>query len=274
MLSRPIVWRGRPVHSWTEFHDVVKQPDQPLLARLDDYDDSVLVAGCQRSGTTALARLLKRAKGIADHGFGADDELDGALLLAGYVARLTDGRHCFQTTYLNDRYTEYFEHASFRLIWMLREPRSAVHSMLRNWKRSSATRAVDDCATSTLAAVSAPRTLLGSWGGPSRLDKACASYVARTEQTFALRERLGQRMAVVDYDDLVVHRDALLPQLCEFAEIPYDPELTRHSHGKSARKGDRLAAWEARHVDDLCDEVYRKARALRTIRAEYGDERK
>jgi hypothetical protein len=273
MLSRPVVWRGRPVLSWADFHDVVKQPDQPLLARLDDYDNSVLVAGCDRSGTMALARLLKRADGIADHCFGADDELDGALLLAGYVARLADGRHCFQTTYLNDRYTEYFEHESFRLIWMLREPRSVVHSVLHNWKRSALSRSFGDRGAA-LDAASAQRTLVGSWTQPSRLDKACASYVARTEQTFALRERLGSRMAIVDYDDLVLHRDVLLPQLCEFAEIPYERDLTRQLHGKSARKGDRLAAWEARHVDDLCDEAYHRARALRTIGAEYGDERK
>ena len=70
-----------------------------LLATLDDYLDPILVAGCQRSGTTALARLLKRADGMIDHAFGHDDELDGALLLAGYATRGTDGRHCFQTRY-------------------------------------------------------------------------------------------------------------------------------------------------------------------------------
>ena len=273
MLTRPVVWRGRPVFSWADFHDVVKQPNQPLLARLDDYDDSVLVAGTHRSGTSALSYLLKRADGIADHCFGADDELDGALLLAGYVARLADGRHCFQTTYLNDRYTEYFEHDNFRLIWMLREPRSIVHSLLQSWKRSGPNRSFDARDAKVLDP-KARRTHVGSQGGCSRLDRACASYVAKTEQTFALRERLGARMAIVDYDDLVAHRDVLLPQLCEFAEIPYDRDLTRQLHGKRARNGVRLAPWEARHVDDLCDEVYRKARSLRTIGAEHGYERK
>jgi hypothetical protein len=260
-----VIWRGRPVHSWAEFHDVVKQPDQPLLARLDDYDDSVLVAGAHRSGTTALARLLKRADGIADHCFGADDELDGALLLAGYVARQADGRHCFQTTYLNDRYTEYFEHDDFRLIWMLREPRSVVHSKLQSWKRSGSKRSFDDREAKALDRDGVRGARAGGSSGYSRLDKACAAYVAKTEQTFALRERLGARMAIVDYDDLVAHREVLLPQLCEFADVPYDPELTRQLHGKHARNSDRLAAWEARHVDDLCAEVYRKARSLRTI---------
>jgi hypothetical protein len=260
------------VHSWADFHDVVKQSDRPLLARLDDYDDSVLVAGAHRSGNTALSRLLKRADGIADHCFGADDELDGALLLAGFVARQTDGRHCFQTTYLNDRYQEYFEHDGFRLIWMLREPRSVVHSLLQSWKRAGSNRSFVDREARVLDRNGASAAPGGGSSACSRLDKACASYVAKTEQTFALRERLGARMAIVDYDDLVAHRDALLPQLCEFADIPYDRELTRQLHGKNARNGDRLAAWEGRHVDDVCAAVYRKARALRTIGAEYGNE--
>jgi hypothetical protein len=120
-----------------------EQPGQRLLAKLDDYPDAILVAGCQRSGTTALARLLKRADGMIDHAFGHDDELDGALLLAGHATRGTEGRHCFQTTYLNDRFREYFEHRAFRLIWMLREPRSVVYSMLNNWKRGALNRLFD-----------------------------------------------------------------------------------------------------------------------------------
>ena len=71
---------------------------------------------------TAVARLLKRSTSFADHGFGHDDELDGALLLAGYVTRFSEGRHCFQTTYLGERFREYFDHDDFRLIFILREP--------------------------------------------------------------------------------------------------------------------------------------------------------
>jgi hypothetical protein len=245
----------------------VTRPEQPLLARLDDYDDSVLVAGCQRSGTTALARLFKRADGIADYGFGYDDELDGALLLAGYVDRFAKGRHCFQTTYLNDRFAEYFDHEDFRLVWMLREPRSVVYSMLHNWKRDALNRLFDACGEQHLSA-DRPRSLLKEWIGPSRLDKACASYVAKTRQTRTLLDRLGDRIAIVDYDDLVSHKDTVLPELCEFASIPYDPELARQLHGKSVRKGDRLSEWEAEYVDNLCRAAYRDACELRTMGVE------
>lgn len=268
MLSRYIEWQGQPVNSWAEFHDIVKRPEKPLLGRLDAFPDSVLVAGCQRSGTTAVARLFKSADGIADYGFGYDDELDGALLLAGHVKQFSTGRHCFQTTYLNDRFTEYFDHEDFRLVWMLRQPRSVVYSMLHNWKRGALNRLFDACGEQYLSAAR-PRSLLADWIGPSRLDKACASYVAKTQQTHLLRERLGERMAIVDYDDLVSHKDELLPQLCEFASIPFTSELSRRLHRKSVTKSDRMADSESEYVDNLCGPAYREARALRTIGAEH-----
>jgi hypothetical protein len=246
----------------------VKQPDRPLLAKLDDYHAPILVAGCQRSGTTALARLLKRAEGVVDHAFGHDDELDGALLLAGHAARSLDGRQCFQTTYLNDRYPEYFAHGNFRLIWMLREPRSVVYSMLNNWKRGALNRLFDACGAEVLARADEPLTLGRAWLGPSRLAKACASYVAKTAQTSTLAERLGERMAVIDYDELVAHKHTMLPKLCAFVGVPYGAQLADALHDRSVNKRSRLGSREADYVDRFCLDAYARARELRTIGAE------
>jgi hypothetical protein len=237
-----------------------------LLARLDDYHDPILVAGCQRSGTTALARLLKRADGMVDHAFGHDDELDGALLLAGHATRGTEGRHCFQTTYLNDRFPEYFEHSGFRLIWMLREPRSVVYSMLNNWTRGALSRLFDACGADVLARE--PAAFRATWLGPSRLAKACASYVAKIGQTFELAERLGANMAVIDYDELTASKRTLLPQLCAFVGLDYDARLADALHDRSVSKGSRLATHDAEQVDRFCTPVYARARALRTLRAD------
>lgn len=264
----PVIWNGPPIHSWAAFHEIVKRPGQALLARLDEYPDCLLVAGCQRSGTTALARLLKRADGIVDHAFGHDDELDGALLLAGHATRLLEGRSCFQTTYLNDRYPEYFAHADFRLIWMLREPRSVVYSMLNNWKRGALNRLYDACGAEVLAKVEPAPSLRTTWLGPSRLAKACSSYVAKTAQTFELRERLGSRIAVVDYDELVASKQSLLPKLFEFAGLPYDARLGDALHARSVGKRDQLGPRDAEYVDRFCASVYRRALELRTIGAE------
>jgi hypothetical protein len=265
--NRPVIWNGRPIRSWAAFHALVKQPDRPLLAKLDDYSDPILVAGCQRSGTTALARLLKRADGMVDHAFGHDDELDGALLLAGHATRGTDGRHCFQTTYLNDRFREYFEHRDFRLIWMLREPCSVVYSMLNNWKRGALNRLFDACGADVLAQADPAPSVASTWLGPSRLAKACSSYVAKTAQTFELRERLQGRIAVVDYDELVAHKHALLPELCEFAGVAYDARLADALHARSVAKREQLGARDAQYVDRFCSAVYLNALSRRTIGA-------
>jgi hypothetical protein len=262
----PVVWHGPPISSWAEFHTVVKQPDRPLLAALDDYTDPLLVAGCQRSGTTALARLLKRGRGMVDHTFGDDDELDAALLLSGHATRDTAGRFCFQTTYLKDRFREYFEHSGFRLIWMLREPRSVVYSMLNYWKRGALNRLFDACGAEVLAQ-QRPQPALRSWLGPTRLDKACASYVAKTAQTFELCARLGARIAVVDYDELVAHKLELLPQLCAFAGVAFDARLGEKLHARSVDKRDRLGTRAAEYVDRFCGDVYARALEHRTIGA-------
>lgn len=256
-------WHGRPISSWAQFHRFVKSPDQPLLERLDEFGDSILVAGCQRSGTTALTRLLKRSSRITDARFGHDDELDGALLLAGRVERFAGGRHCFQTTYLNDRFPEYFEHDDFRLIWILRDPSSVVFSMLHNWKRGALNRLFDACVRERNGHDRSP---VGEriWMGPSRLDKACASYAAKTEQTFQLHNALGDRMLIVDYDDVVTRKDTLLPHICEFAALPFEPDFLGHLHGKSVRRGNGLSRRELARVEELCTPVYQRARELRT----------
>jgi hypothetical protein len=265
--NRPVIWNGRPIRSWAAFHATVKQPGRPLLATLDDYADAILVAGCQRSGTTALARLLKRADGVVDHAFGHDDELDGALLLAGHAARSTEGRHCFQTTYLNDRFREYFAHGTFRLIWMLREPRSVVYSMLNNWKRGALDRLFDACGAEVLARSGERPSLRETWLGPSRLAKACASYVGKTAQTAELCERLGDRIAVVDYDELVARKLTLLPQLCEFAGLAYDERLAAQLHDRSVGKRDRLGTTDADYVDRIAGAAYERALGLKNIRS-------
>ena len=134
------------------------------------------------------------------------------------------GRHCFQTTYVRERYREYFAHHDYRLVWIVREPRAAVRSLLGDGQRSLPRRT-----TLGLAGKSTGGQLV------SRLEKACAAYVASIRQTVELKERLGERMVVVDFDELVADRVRLLPALCRFAAVPCDSRVLRHLHGKSVR---------------------------------------
>jgi hypothetical protein len=247
---------GEAIGSWSDFYSVMG--DEPFLATLDDYPGALLIAGCDWSATTAITRLFKRLPPFADSSWGHDDELDGALLLAGRRERRAAGRNCFQTTYLRERYREYFEHDNFKLVWIVREPQATVRSLL-----SSRSRALP------------ARNVLGLSGkstggqGASRLEKACAAYLASIRQTAELKERLGERLAIVDYDELAADRNRLLPALCRFAGVSCDAHVLRHLHGKSVRKGS-LASFEAAIVDQLALPAYRRARAAATLSLAHG----
>ncbi len=263
-MQHQIPWNDSPVSDWAEFHRVVKQPGKELLENLDEFGtDNILVAGCQRSGTTAVTQVLGRAREMANYAFGDDSELDGALLLAGRVARFTGGRHCFQTTYLNDRFPEYLLHRSFRLIWLVREPRSVVYSMLHNWRRAALNRLYAACGSTTLDRVRKGAWVFGRWRGPSRLEKACASYIAKSEQAVLLHRQLGERMLIVDYDEVVSNPEPALREICEFIDLPFDRCLLGHLHAKSLQRGNRLSPWEAYRVDGVCMDAYRSVWALR-----------
>ena len=243
--------RDLRVVSWSQFHAVTA--GRALLHRLGDYSDALLVAGCDRPAATAMTRLFKRVAPFIGSTSGPDDELDGALLLAGLREPQNRSRHCFQTNYLGPRYSEYFAHADFRLIWIVREPRAAVFSMLNERQRSRPRHA--DLTLADRRSVST---------GASRLEQACAMYVATIEQTLELKQRLGRRIAIVDYDDLVIDRTRLLPALCRFTAVDYDKQLLGHLHGKSARRG-LLTSWEAAIVDNLTRPAYHRALAASQI---------
>lgn len=137
---------SKTINTWRKFSRCVKFRQDKLLLRLDDFPNSILIAGCQRSGTTMLARIITQSEGMVNYWFGPDDELDAALILSGHEAHQPRGRYCFQTTYLNERYPEYFEHENFRMVWILRNPHSVVHSMLHNWKDFALNNLFSSCA--------------------------------------------------------------------------------------------------------------------------------
>jgi hypothetical protein len=242
---------GHHITSWQDYYAAMD--DRPRLACLDDYADALLIAGCDWPAATAITRLFQRLRCFAESSWEHDDELDGALLLGGLKEGPAAGRHCFQTSFVRERYREYFAHDSYRLVWIVREPRAAVRSLLGLRQRALPRRT---------ALGLAPKSAAGQCA--SRLEKACATYVAMTRQTIELKEQLRERMAVVDYDELVRDRSRLLPALCRFASVTCDGRVLRHLHGKSVRPP-TLASWEASIIDELALPAYRRARLTATL---------
>lgn len=260
--------RSCAIQSWEQFARDVRSGGCSLLRRLPDFPDAILVTGCQRSGTTILSRVITRSAGMANFWFGRDDELDAALILSGAVPHSLPGRHCFQTTYLNECYGEYREAvAEQKVIWVLRNPRSVVHSFINNWGRFAFNELFRDCGTTALSSRDRKRyDVTGRWG-MSRLVRACYSFNAKVSQLFTLKEHLSEdQLLVVEYDDLVGSKTRVLPEIYGFIDLPYDESYADLIHGRSVGKSVKLGDKQRRLVDELCGPVYTRAAKLVSIR--------
>lgn len=260
-----------PVRSWAQFDRVIRRKDASLLSQLPRFRDAVLVAGCQRSGTTVVTRILRDAIGMGRTGFTRDDELDAALILNGAVRFDPVTRCCFQTTYLNDHVHEYFEHDDYRLVWILRNPEAVVTSMLVNWRRGALNRLFRTCGMRALDEQGLRRFQRFGTFGFRRIEKACLSYNVKTAQVHELAARLGRdRLLILDYDVLISERESALPEIFRFASIAYDERYAGKLRSGSAARKNPLSKTARTLIRDLCDGAYRKASDLALRRAD-GD---
>jgi hypothetical protein len=256
-----------PITSWRQFTQIVRSQGKKLLKRLDEFPNAILIAGCQRSGTTMLARIITQSAGMTNYWFGEDDELDAALILSGYVEHTPQGRYCFQTTYVDECYQEYFEHdGQFKIIWVIRNPYSVVTSLIYNWRPNALVGTFARCATNQLNGIE--KRLYSVWGPKwiNRARQASLLYRAKTSQMIELVDRLGHdKISVVDYDDLVLDRDTILRQIYKFVGLSYNPEYSQQIHNKSIDKKSRLSEGEKRVVKSLAVPIYQEAQLLRSI---------
>lgn len=252
------------IAAWRRFGCEVRTQGCRLLRCLGDYPDAVLVAGCQRSGTTMLARLITASEGMVDYYFGVDDEHDAALLLSGHRKKSIEGRYCFQTTYLNECYKEYAEtESSYRLIWVVRNPYSVVNSFLYNWSRFALNELFEACGAGILDESAAWRFARFGRYGLSRLERGCYAYAGKTAQIAVVRKMLPrEKLLIVDYDRLVRNKHQLLPKIYEFIDLPYRQAYAERINSASLDKMSRLTARERRVIERVCVPVYDEVSGL------------
>ncbi|NSW52275.1 MAG: sulfotransferase domain-containing protein [Anaerolineae bacterium] len=252
------------IQTWRQFTSEIRQTGCKLLKKLDQYPDAVLVTGCQRSGTTMLSRIITQSAGMVNYWTGLDDELDAALILAGRKTFPVPGRYCFQTTYVDENYPEYFEHTGlYKIIWMLRNPFSVVYSLLYNWRPASLDGTFKKCGAAGLQGFSA--LLYQALGLPavSRTRRACALYQTKTQQLLELFDRLGKaKMLVIDYDDLVLHKNSVLPHIFQFIHLPYQSGYAQSIHPDSLHKHNLLTRKERRVIQQVALPLYQRALPL------------
>lgn len=252
----------RNIYLWKRFAKHVRLHRDDLLSELDKFDNSILVAGCQRSGTTALSRVITSSDGMVNYWSGSDDELDAALILAGDVKHSPRGRYCFQTTYLNECFPEYYRHkGKYKLIWVVRNPFSVVHSMLHNWGRFALNELFDSCGLE-LADIKVQRKYrqFGKIAVPS-IKRACLAYNGKTSQLFDLLRQLDKdQILVVDYDLLVENKSEILPDIYEFVGLEFRKVYCEKISSGSLNKAERLSTIDRSVVEQLCVPVYEQVR--------------
>jgi hypothetical protein len=252
------------IKTWRKFGRVVRSRGCSLLKKLDEFPNSILIAGCQRSGTTMLSRIITHSEGMVNYWFGSDDELDAALILAGVVEHVPRGRYCFQTTYLNECFREYFDHHNgYKLVWVLRHPYSVVHSMLHNWKDFALNELFRACALDLLD--ERGQRLCNWFGvrGVSRLKRACLAYRGKVSQLFELHKHLSEdRLLVLEYDGLVSNKEQVVPELYRFIELSYRSNYAQRIHSRSLGKHSGLSVRERSMVEETCISVYEEAKKL------------
>lgn len=250
------------VHTWKYFISQIKPRGCTLLKRLDEFPNSILISGCQRSGTTMLSRIVTESEGMVNYWTGiGDDELDAALILSGVMPHKPMGRYCFQTTYLNNCYHEYYQHQEkFKIIWVLRNPYSVVYSMLYNWGKSALNDLYTCCGSHLINDQEKIKVKFLRQFALSKLRRACYAYVGKTRQAFELQQNLSpDQIIFIEYDTLVAEKEDHLPKLYDFLALDYKKEYAEKIHAKSVRKSSKLTDRERLTIQELCEPVYQEA---------------
>lgn len=250
----------RRIRTWKRFNKLVANGSRSLLPELHRFTDCVLVAGCQRSGTTAVTRVIANSGGFAKFHFTRDDELDAALILAGEVPYDSIDRHCFQTTYLNDRYFEYFQPGlDFRLVWVIRNPFSVVYSMVYHWRAFALDDLFQKCGNSVAERLAPQLGIDHNTKSYSKFQKACFAYIGKSLQLDELKTNLpAPRLLIIDYDRLCRQPTPTLNTVFNFIEVPFEPRFAEAIHTASVDKRNHMKIQEVDLVEKLCSSTYEK----------------
>lgn len=260
------IWNGPQIHSWQKFARSVRKKKVPLLQKLDKFPDSILVTGCQRSGTTMLAQAVSSSSIIANYGITKDDELAAALILSGYVDHDSKGRHCFQTTYLNENLGEYFQlNEKHRMVWVIRSPMSVVYSMVYNWKRFALNELFVAVGKEQLPPSVDKQFQKYGILSVNPIKRACYSYNGKVLQLGEMINRWSSsRLFIVDYDQLVTETSRVLPRIFEFLDLPYNPQLEKRVLKTSLVKAEKMPKRYSKDVEDISMPIYLHARRYLT----------
>lgn len=250
--------------TWKKFYKYARSSDCAMLARLSDFPGAILVGGCQRSGTTLMARLIRRDSDMEIFNITKDDELDAALILSGLHQYKANKRVCFQTTYINECFYEYKQiERSQKIIWVIRNPYSVVWSMLYNWRRSALELLFEGCGREYLSSRESLIYNIIPRFSVSGIKKACLAYRSRLKEVAEITQWLPKdQLMLVDYDDFLKSPENEMNEICRFSGINYSQNLVSDVNPISKTKADRLSQSQRRLITELAMPEYDRARKI------------
>lgn len=255
--------RPNDINTWKKFSRKIRGNSCDLLISLSKYPGSILVGGCQRSGTTMISNIIMQSDDVVTlHGL--DKELTAALVLSGFLSPNYSGRFCFQTTYLNENYDEYFKYFNGnKLIWMIRNPYSVVYSLTRFSERFCLDELFVGYGQYFMTKEDRLRfDRLGLWS-IDRVRRACYSYNSKIDQIFSIVSNIGiDNVCVIDYDDLIINKVVVLPKIFDFIGVKYEDDFLGLIKDSSLGKADLLSKNNRNLIGLLSESYYRKAREL------------
>lgn len=256
-----MIGNNKDIKTWKQFAKKVRSQGCTLLKHLNEFENPILIAGCQRSGTTMLSRIITSTKGMAHFQENKDDELDAALILSGNMDSSLPGRYCFQTTYLNECYSEYFEYQNkMKLVWIVRNPFSVVYSFLYNWKRFALNELFLSCGTHFMDDLYQRHVNRFGVLMIKRILRACYAYNGKSSQIIEIKKKLPiEQVMVVEYNSLVENKLEVLPAIYDFLDLKYEKEYCNQIRSASLKKATRLKKSEYKTIDTICIPVYERA---------------
>lgn len=253
------------INRWQQFHKKVRLKQPELFLNLENFPNAVFIAGCQRSGTTILSRIIRSSEGFNnDFPAAIDDELHAALILSGREPGTNNGRYCLQTTYLNENYREYGNlRPDQKLIWVVREPQSVVFSMIYRWKTFALDELFVGCGLDEIHAAEQKYKLLkyGYHFFP-KLLKACYAYNGKSKQIFEIKKLLGNRVLIIEYEQMIKNKKEVLEEVFSFISGKYVDETGDKLVNKSLNKKKKLSDKEKRVINEMCLNTYTDIQSL------------
>ncbi len=256
--------RKTQIKSWRQFAKKVRSEGCNLLTNIERYPNSILVAGCQRSGTTAVANIITTSDGMQNYWVGKDSELDAALLLSGQVTNEAVGRYCFQTTYLNECVAEYLKYTTnYKLIWLVRNPYSVVYSMLYNWGTFAFNELFEFCGSKQLSEKEMKKYKRFGQIIIPRIKRACLSYNVKTSQALMLKDELdSSSFMVIDYDDLVVNSRLKLKSIYQFIDLAFNESYLEKIRSENINKFQKFSSKDKDYIEEACIDTYMRVKSL------------